>query len=110
MIIPFLYGLFQAKKFEGLLYDCMSKFFMENSLMSKNQSGFKPDEFWTNQLLSIKHHICRSVDDGQKLWSVFLDMSKAFDKIWLKCLIFNSKSNSTSVNFLRTLFHWLLEI
>ena len=100
MIIPFLYGLFQAKKFEGLLYDCMSKSFMENSLMSKNQSGFKPDEFWTNQLLSIKHHICRSVDDGQK----------AFDKIWLKCLIFNSKSNSTSVNFLRTLFHWLLEI
>ena len=45
------------KIFEGLLYDSMFKFFTENGSISQNQSGFKPGDSCTNQLLSITHQI-----------------------------------------------------
>ena len=66
----------------------MFKFFTENSLIWQNQSGFKPGDSYTNQLLSITHYIYKSFDDGHEIRSVFLDMSKAFDKVWYKGLIF----------------------
>ena len=42
-----------SKMFERSLYGSMFKFFTENSLIFQNQSGFKPDDSCTNQLLSI---------------------------------------------------------
>ena len=36
-----------SKIFESLLYDIMFKFFTENSLISQNQSGFKPGDSCT---------------------------------------------------------------
>ena len=66
-----------SKIFERLLYDSMFKCFTENSLVSQNQSGFKPGDSCTNQLLSITHQIYKSFDDGHEVRSVFLDMSKA---------------------------------
>ena len=59
------------KIFERLLYDSMFKFFTENSLISQNQSKFKPGDSCTNQLFSVTHQIYKSFDDGQKVRSVF---------------------------------------
>ena len=69
-----------CKIFERLLYYSMFKFFINNNLVLQNQSGFKPDKSCTNQFLSITYQVCKSFDDGQEIRSVFLDMSKAFDK------------------------------
>ena len=85
------------KIFERLLYDSMFKFFTEYSLISQNQSGFKPGDSCTNQLLSITHQIYKS--DGHEVRSVFIDMSKAFGKVWHKGLVFKLKENGTSGNF-----------
>ena len=76
-----------------LLYDRMFRFLIENSLILQNQSGFKPGNSCTNQLLSITHQIYKSFDDSHEVGSVFLDMSKAFDKVWHKDLIFKLKQN-----------------
>ena len=46
-----------AKVFERLFYDRMLEFFIENKLISKNQSGFRPVDSCINQLLSITHEI-----------------------------------------------------
>ena len=70
----------------------MFKSFTENSLISQDQRGFKPGNFYTNQLLSITHQTFKSFDDGQEIRSVFLDKSKAFDKIWHKRLFFQIKA------------------
>ena len=83
------------------------RFFTENSLTSQNQSGFKPGGTCTNKLLSITHQIYKSSDDGQEVRSVFLDMSKAFDKVWQKDLIFKLKVNGISGNLLSTLTDFL---
>ena len=60
----------------------MFSFFIENGLISQNQSGFKPGESCINQLLSITHEIYKLFDDGWEVRGVFLDISKAFDKVW----------------------------
>ena len=42
----------------------MYEFFTENSLVSPNQSGFKPSDSCINQLLSITHEIYKYFGDG----------------------------------------------
>ena len=96
-----------SKIFERLLYDSMLTFFTENSLISQNQSGFKPGDSCTNQLLSITHRIYKYFDDGHEVRSVFLDISEAFDKVWHKGLIFKLKQNGISGNLLSTLADFL---
>ena len=68
--------------FARLIYNSLFEFFIDNELISSNQSGFKPGDSWINQLLSITHEIYKSFDDGYKVRGVFLDISKAFDKVW----------------------------
>ena len=60
----------------------MFKFFNENNLISPEQSAFKPGDSCINQLISITHEIYESLDAGLEFRSVFLDISKAFDKVW----------------------------
>ena len=66
----------------------MLRFFFDQSLISANQSGFKPVGSCTNQLLSINLNICKSFNNGYEIRDVFLDISKAFDKAWHDGLIF----------------------
>ena len=70
-----------GKIFEILLYDRMFECFIENNLISKNQSGFRPGKSCINQLLSITHEIYQCFDDSLKVRAVFLDISKAFNKV-----------------------------
>ena len=79
----------------------MFSFFIENELTSQNQSGFKPGDSCINQLLSITHEIYKSFDDGWELRSVFLDISKAFDKVWHEGLLLKLKLNRISGNVLK---------
>ena len=66
----------------------MFSFFSENDLISPKQSGFRPGDSCTNQLLSIAHEILSAFDDGHKVKVVFLDISKAFDRFWHEGLLF----------------------
>ena len=72
-----------GKIFERLIFNEMVRFLIENNLISSNQSGFKPGDSCINQLLSINHEIFKSFDDDFEVrGGVFLDISKAFDKVW----------------------------
>ena len=70
--------------------------FIENDLISQHQSGFKPGDSCINQLLSIIREIYQSFDEGFDVRSVFLDISKAFDKVWYDTIIFKLKQNRIS--------------
>ena len=56
-------------------------------MISKHQSGFILDDSCINQLLSIVREIYQSFDDNLEVRAVFLDISKAFDKVCCKGLI-----------------------
>ena len=71
-------------------------YFSANKLISKNQSGFQPGDSCINQLLSITHEIFTSFDNGLEVRNVFLDISKAFEKVWHEGLIFKLKQKGIS--------------
>ena len=81
----------------------MFSFFLANNLLAPSQSGFKPGDSCINQLLSITHEIYSSFDDGFEVKSVFLDISKAFDKVWHEGIKFQLQQNGISDDLLNSL-------
>ena len=73
----------------------MFGFFIKNDLISQHQSGFKPGDSCINQLLSISHEIYQSFDESFDVRSVFLDISKAFDKVWHVMALFSNLNRMT---------------
>ena len=53
---------------------------IDNSSISSNKSGFRQSDSYTNQLLSIMYQMYHSLDTALEVRSIFLDISKAFDK------------------------------
>ena len=82
-------------------------YFSANKLISKKQSAFQPGDSCINQMLSITHEIFTSLDNGLEVRSAFLDISKAFDKVWHEGLIFKLKQNSISGKRLHILSDFL---
>ena len=76
-----------AKIFERILFSNMYNH-ISNNLLTKNQSGFRPGDFVTNQLIFLVDKMHSSLDINLEVRSVFLDMSKAFDKVWHEGLLF----------------------
>ena len=89
-------SLICSKNFKRLLYKKIFDFFLDKDLISGNPSSLKPTDSFINQLLLIMHDIYISFDDGYEFRGVFLDISKAFDKLWLDDLIFKLEDNGIS--------------
>ena len=96
-----------AKIFERLLFQTMYYHFLTNNLISKNQSGFRPNDFVTNQLISLVRSNHSSFDINHEVRYVFLDMSKVFDKVWYDGLIFKLKQNGINGKLLDFLESYL---
>ena len=66
----------------------------ENKLLNVNQSGFQPSDYCEYQLLSIVHNIYAGFGQNPPLevCSCFLDISKAFDKVWHEELIYKMET------------------
>ena len=57
-------------------------FLMEIGFFYKFQSGFRPGDSTINQLIFLVHKIYEALEGGKEVRVVFLDISKAFDKVW----------------------------
>ena len=92
------------KKYDKQLVDTTAQFLFylslvnyskkEEDLLNPNQSSFRPSDSCINELLAITHEIFEAFDCNPPLEvrSVFLDISKAFDKVWHKGLLYKLKS------------------
>ena len=100
-----------SKIFERLIFNSLYKFVEENSLFCSSQSGFMKTDSCVNQPLPIVHEIYESFDNFPFLetHSEFLDISKAFDRVWQKGLIYNLKTVGVFNNSLK-IFQLFLEI
>ena len=98
-----------AKIFERIIFKNLYNYLSSNKLISKNQSGFRPGDSVTNQLLYLVNEIHTAFDEKNclEVRSVFLDMSKAFDKVWHDGLIFKLKQNGVEGKLLALFKNYL---
>ena len=68
------------------------------NLLTPNKSGFGPGDSTINQLLYITHRIYAAVEEfpSHETCAVFLDISKACDKVWHHGLIVKLKNYGIS--------------
>ena len=76
-----------GKLLESCIHKYVFKFLSENNIITQAQSGFIPGDSTTNQLLCIYDDLCSSFDRGLTTQAVYLDITKAFDRVWHKGLL-----------------------
>jgi len=76
-----------SKVFERLLFNHIYDFLKTNSIINTHQSGFIPGDSTVNQLIAICHKLCCHLDGDDDVIGVFLDLTKAFDKVWHQGLL-----------------------
>ncbi len=92
-----------GKVMERCIHKYVFNYISANNLLTPFQSGFIPRDSTTNQLLSMYHTFCEAVDEGKEIRVVFCDISKAFDRVWHKGLIY--KLRILGIN--GTLLKWI---
>ena len=87
----------------------MYQFLEERNLLAIHQYGFRCNDSCINQLLFIVHTLYKAFDAYPTLDTrgVFLDMSKAFDKVWHEGLIYKLKSMRVSDSLLKLIQSFL---
>ena len=98
-----------GKVFERLIFNSLFNYFIENNLFSPHQSGFIPGDSCVQQLISITHEIYNAFDCNPSLEvrGVFLDISKALDKVWHDGLIYKLKRNGINGDLSRPIESFL---
>ena len=96
-----------GKILEKIIFDQVYSFLNTNKLISKHQSGFRPGDSTIYQLISMTSDIYESFEKYDETRALFLDISKAFDKVWHNGIIFKLKCNGISGNLLRFLENYL---
>ena len=100
-----------SKMFEKIIFNQLYSYFNENHLITNNQSGFRSGDSTTNQLIARVNEIHKSFDNrsSYEVRSVFLDISKAFDKVWHEGLIFKLKQNGICGSLIHLLNNYLTD-
>ena len=98
-----------GKNFEKIIFNRIYNFLLEEGLLNPNQSGFHPSDSCVNQLLAITHKIFEASDCNPPLEvrSIFLDISKAFDKVWHEGLFYKVKPMGVSRELYNLLENYL---
>ena len=91
-----------GKVMERIVFKYTFNFLRDNLVISAHQSGFMPGDSTVNQLLLLYHELCLAIDEQKEVRVIFLDISKAFDKVWHDGLLYKMKKNGITGN----LFYW----
>ena len=72
-----------GKIFERTIFNDVFSFLESNNLRTPKQTGFRPNDSYVSLLLSIVHSIYSNFDQNPspEVRVIFLDISKAFDKV-----------------------------
>ncbi|MCG8113032.1 MAG: reverse transcriptase domain-containing protein [Candidatus Thiodiazotropha taylori] len=77
-----------GKVLEKIIHKHVFNFFRDHHIITAMQSGFIPGDSTVNQLVVIYNTFCKALDEGKEVRAIFCDISKAFDRVWHKGLIF----------------------
>lgn len=100
-----------GKILEKCIFDVLYSYFEKNKLFTDCQSGFRKGDSCVSQLLAIVHEIFKSFDASPSIDTrgIFLDISKAFDRVWHEGLVFKLQSYGISGQLLGLIKNFLSE-
>ena len=78
-----------GKVLEKIIHKHVYNFFHEHHVITTLQSGFV-------QLADVYNTFCKALDDGKEVRAIFCDISKAFDRVWHKGLVYYLKAAGIS--------------
>jgi hypothetical protein len=71
------------------------------------ESGFMPNDSTSNQLLQISNDILNSFENGMETMVVFMDISKAFDRVRHRGMLVKLENNGINGSLLRWFENYL---
>ena len=78
-----------GKIFEKIIYERLYSFLMAQKIMNKNQFGFRRGHSTSHALNYSVNHIHKALQKKQQVLGIFIDLSKAFDTLAHKNLLYN---------------------
>ena len=73
---------------KNLIFKNVYNYLQNNNLITARQSGFRPGDSTVYQLTHLYHLFCKALDEKKEVRIVYCDISKAFDRVWHKGLLF----------------------
>jgi hypothetical protein len=98
-----------SKVQERVVYRRLYRYLADNNLLTDKNSGFKERDSAMCQLIKIVDTIYRALEDGKDISMVFLDISKAFDRVWHKGLLQKLKANGIEGKLLNWIENYLCD-
>ena len=98
-----------AKVQERVAFRRIYRYLSDNGLLTPKNSGFKERDSAICQLISIVDNIYKALEAGNDINMVFLDVSKAFDRVWHEGLLHKIRANGIVGNLYLWLEDYLLD-
>ena len=77
-----------GKVLEKIVHKYVFNFLMDHEVLTTLQSGFISGDSTVNQLVDIYNSFCKALDEGKEVRAIFCDISKGFDRVWHKGLLY----------------------
>ena len=90
-----------SKVMERLVYNRLYEYCCQFNLLTPRNSGFKRRDGSVNRLLYLVENIYRGLDNEQEIAVVLLDITRAFDRVWHKGLLFKLRNIGISGSLLQ---------
>ena len=98
-----------CKVLESILRDNIVNHLSTHTLLLKSQHGFTKGKSCLTNLLSFLKDVTKAIDEGKPLDVIYLDFSKAFDKVPHKRLLHKIESHGKSGNIAAWIGEWLCD-
>ena len=98
-----------GKVMERAIYNGIFSYVIENDILTKYQGAYLPNSSTETQVLEIYHRILQALDEGKEIIFLFLDVSKAVDKVWHQGLLTKLECYGITGKLLRWITDYLTD-
>ena len=96
-----------GKMLEKIIFKHLHNHLLRYNILSDHQSGFRHKDSTINQLLIIYDTIMKNLDEGKDVIFIFCDVSKAFDRVWHRGLLYKLQKYGIKNNLLNWFHSYL---
>ncbi len=98
-----------SKILERVVFKKLFNYLRTINFISEHQSGFQPGDSTVNQLTYLYHSFAEALDQKKDVHIIFCDISKAFDRVWHKGLLYKLRKAGVFGNLLNWFIDYLAD-